>query len=86
MNSDMIRALTNSLGAVIIIGGGMGMLFVLTKDGIISGDAMLAIIGPLIGLAGAYLLTKDASTNATRAATNAVQVGLAAGQASGPTK
>lgn len=75
--ADTIRNLTASVIAIVVVAGGMLQIYILLKEGIISGDAGLAILGPLIGAAVTYVFNKDANTSGARAAERAFTQGQA---------
>lgn len=75
MKSDTIKAVTSSATALIIVGGGLFMIYQLTTSHVISGDAALAILGPLIGGAAAWVFGRDSTAGGQRAAERAVTLG-----------
>jgi hypothetical protein len=81
MQSDMIRNLTSSGFAVVVVVGGMIQLYFLINAGVVSGEAGLAILGPLMGAAAAWAFNRDANTAGARAAERAVELGANAANA-----
>lgn len=75
MNSDTIKNLTSSLAAVFIVAYGMWQIASFIGSGLISPDAGLAILGPLIGGAATWLLNRESQTQAMRAQERAVALG-----------
>ena len=77
-NAELVRAWTIAIAALIVIAGGMWMLYDLTKSGNIEGQAMLAIVSGLIGSVGTYLFTRDSNSQAVRASERATMAGASA--------
>lgn len=78
MNPENIKAIVGPVSAVLIILGGMVMLYDLITRGSISGEAGLAIIGPLIGAAGLFLFNQQQQSSTVKQMTNAMAAGVAA--------
>jgi hypothetical protein len=74
-SSDTIKNLTSSFAAVFIVGYGMWQIGQYIAGGIISPDAGLAILGPLIGGAATWLLNRESQTQAVRAQERAYSTG-----------
>jgi len=68
MNVDIIKAIFTYLIALVVVVGGMVQIHFLLQAGIISGDAGLAILGPLIGAAISFVFVQENSTRMSRAA------------------
>lgn len=75
MNADTIKNLTSSLVAGFIVVYGMWQIFEMIRLTLISSDAGLAVLGPLIGGAATWVLQRESSTQAARAAERAVALG-----------
>ena len=80
MGADTIRNLTSSVIAIAIVLGGMTQVYFLLDKEIISGDAGLAILGPLIGGAAAWAFGRDNNISGARAAERAVALGASSAQ------
>jgi ABC-type thiamin/hydroxymethylpyrimidine transport system permease subunit len=78
-SSDTIKNLTSSFAAVFIVGYGMWQIGQYIAGGIISPDAGLAILGPLIGGAATWLLNRESQTQAVRSQDRAFALGAKAG-------
>lgn len=75
MNADTIKNATSSLAAVFIVVYGMWQIGQFINAGLISPDAGLAILGPLIGGAATWLLNRESQTQAARQYERAVNQG-----------
>lgn len=75
MNADTIKNLTSSLAAMFIVVYGMWQIGQYISGGLISSDAGLAILGPLIGGAATWLLNRESQTQAVRAQDRAYAAG-----------
>jgi len=73
--ADLIKSATVAIVAVAIVVGGMVQIYFLLQAGIISGDAGLAILGPLIGAATAFVFQRDATASGGRATLRAIDKG-----------
>lgn len=79
MKADTIKGVTAAAVALIIVAGGLFQIYQLTIQHIISGDAALAILGPLIGGAATWVFGRDTQAGAARATERAVAQGANAG-------
>jgi hypothetical protein len=77
-NSDTIKNITSSLAAVFMVAYGMWQIVRLIEAGLISPDAGLAILGPLIGGAATWLLNRESQTQAVRSQDRAYKAGAEA--------
>lgn len=65
-----IQALMPSVFAGTVMLAGMAMLYDLIVRGLVSSDAGLAIVGPILGAAVAYVFQRGAIDQTARAVTN----------------
>ena len=86
MSADTIRLAFAYSIALVVVAAGMVQIYVLLDKGIISGDAGLAILGPLIGAAVTFVWQREATTQGSRASERAVAQGANAGVTPEPAK
>ena len=68
----LLQAIMPGIVATVLVVGGLVMLYDLIVRGLLSPDAGLAIIGPSIGAAVAYVFQQKTVTDTANAVTNGV--------------
>lgn len=68
--TDRLQAVMPSLFAGAVLLAGMAMLYDLIVRGLVSPDAGLAIVGPILGAAVAYVFQRGAIDQTAKAVTN----------------
>lgn len=66
MKSDSVRLWASSIVAIALVLGGLYAVYQMAQARLITGGEALAVIGPLIGVAAAWALGRDAATQGAR--------------------
>jgi ABC-type thiamin/hydroxymethylpyrimidine transport system permease subunit len=75
---DTVKSVASAATAMGAVFYGMWQIFRMIELGLISPDAGLAILGPIIALAANWVLQRDSQTQAVRAVERAVNQGARA--------